>query len=102
VCPGKPRRLCPGCNRWTNAEHDCWEYRESPPSNPINPDHYTDGGIETWDYIEAKLTREEALGACKANVLKYMSRMGKKGSAIDDAAKAAWYLKRLRELLEEQ
>ena len=34
--------------------------------------------------------------------IKYLSRMGKKGSAAEDAAKAGWYVGKLRELLEVQ
>jgi len=70
--------------------------------NPINPSHYLDGGIETWDFIVAKLSREEAIGAAKANVIKYVSRMGKKGSAHEDAQKAGWYLFKLCELTVEE
>jgi hypothetical protein len=64
-------------------------------SDPVNhPDHYTDGGIETIDYIRAKLTPEEFRGYCRGNALKYASRAGKKGIATgsEDFAKAAWYL----------
>ena len=46
-----------------------------------------------------KLTPEEFRGYCKGNALKYISRAGKKGSAREDAAKAAWYL---RELIREE
>jgi hypothetical protein len=65
-------------------------------SDPVNsPAHYTDGGIETIDYLQAKLTPEEFRGFCKGNALKYLSRAGKKGDAGEDVRKAAWYLKRL-------
>ena len=53
------------------------------------PPHYTDGGIETIDFIEAK-----GLDYNLGNVVKYISRAGKKGPAMDDLQKARWYLNR--------
>ena len=58
-----------------------------------SPPHYTKGGIETIDYIKAKLSPEEYRGYLRGNLLKYASRMGAKGE--DDAGKAAWYAQRL-------
>lgn len=60
-----------------------------------HPAHYTAGGIEAIEYIEAKLTPEEFAGYCKGNALKYMSRAGKKDNSAEDLAKARWYLDRL-------
>lgn len=60
-----------------------------------HPDHYTHGGIETIDYIRAKLTYDEFIGFLKGNVIKYVSRAGKKGSEIQDIEKAGWYMKAL-------
>ena len=65
-----------------------------------HPAHYTDGNIEVIDYIEDKGLIE---GFCKGNVIKYVSRAGKKESAslelldkeIQDLEKARWYLDRL-------
>ena len=61
-----------------------------------SPPHYTKGGIETIDYIKAKLSPEEYRGYLRGNLLKYASRMGAKGE--DDAGKAAWYAQRLEML----
>ena len=61
-----------------------------------SPPHYTAGGIETIDYIKAKLSPEGYRGYLQGNLLKYASRIGKKGS--DDAGKAAWYAQRLEML----
>lgn len=55
-----------------------------------SPPHYTDGGIETIDFIEAKLTPEQFEGYLLGNVMKYISRLGKKGEKSEDAKKAAW------------
>ena len=60
--------------------------------DPINhPSHYTDGGIETIDFIEAK-----GLNYNCGNATKYISRAGKKATAERsvDIAKALWYLER--------
>ena len=54
-----------------------------------HPPHYTKGGIETIDFIEAK-----DLNYRLGNVIKYVSRVGKKGDPIQDLEKAAWYLQR--------
>ena len=61
-----------------------------------SPPHYTAGGIETIDFIQAKLSPEGYRGYLQGNLLKYASRIGKKGS--DDAGKAAWYAQRLEML----
>ena len=57
-----------------------------PINDPINhPSHYTDGGIETIDFIEAK-----GLNYNCGNATKYISRAGKKDKAerAVDIAKA--------------
>lgn len=59
-----------------------------------SPAHYTDGGIEAIDYIEAKLTAEQFIGMCLGNALKYLSRAGKKGDRAEDLRKARWYITR--------
>lgn len=64
----------------------------SVPADPVNhPPHYTAGGIETLDFIEAK-----DLNYRLGNVIKYISRAGKKvdGDPIQDLEKAAFYLNR--------
>ncbi len=60
-----------------------------------SPPHYKTGGIETIDYIQAKLSPEEFAGFCKGNALKYISRANHKADAAEDLQKAAWYLARL-------
>lgn len=56
-----------------------------------NPPHYTDGGIQTIDFIESK-----GLGYHLGNAVKYISRAGKKGTnqGLEDLRKARWYLDR--------
>ena len=68
---------------------------EEPAPDMVNsPPHYTDGGIEAIDYIEAKLGPDGFKAYCVGNALKYISRAGKKGSAKEDLSKAIWYLRR--------
>ena len=58
--------------------------------DPVNnPAHYTVGGIETIDFIEAK-----KLNYRLGNVVKYLTRADHKGNKIEDLRKAQWYLER--------
>lgn len=59
-----------------------------------SPDHYKVGGIETLDFIEAKLSVEEFNGYCLGNVLKYISRYKQK-NGLEDIKKAQFYLNKV-------
>ena len=65
----------------------------------INPNHYKVGGIETFDILKAKLSRQELEGFCKGNVLKYITRADHKDK-VDDLKKCRWYLDKLIEELD--
>lgn len=67
--------------------------------NINHPSHYQ-GKVECIDYLQDKLSNEEIKGFCKGNVIKYLSRAGKKESEIDDCKKAQWYLNKLIEIME--
>lgn len=57
-----------------------------------HPPHYTKGGIETIDFIEAK-----GLNYFRGNVIKYVTRAGHKGdidTELEDLRKAEFYLRR--------
>jgi len=72
---------------------------DTPASDPVNhPAHYKVGGIETIDFIKAKLTPDEFRGYLLGNVLKYASRAGHKDNALQDAGKMAWYANKLAEV----
>jgi hypothetical protein len=58
-----------------------------------HPPHYTQGGIECIDAIQAALTPEEFRGYCKGNALKYTWRERSKGQD-ESLKKAIWYLER--------
>jgi hypothetical protein len=67
----------------------------TPQADNVNhPAHYKVGGIETIDFLEAKLTPEEFRGYLRGNILKYLSRAGSKGNYEEDMLKARWYLNR--------
>lgn len=55
-----------------------------------NPPHYTKGGIEPADYIEAN-----DLDFFEGNVIKYVTRYPHKGTPLKDLHKAMFYLERI-------
>jgi len=62
-----------------------------------HPAHYKVGGIETIDFIKAKLTQEQLKGYYLGNLLKYLSRAEYKNGG-EDFKKAQVYLQWLTEL----
>ena len=70
---------------------DSCESEEELVKEEVNhPPHYTVGGIEVIDFIEAK-----QLNFNLGNVVKYLSRAGEKDSdPLQDLQKACWYLNR--------
>lgn len=62
----------------------------------INPQHYKAGGIETIDYMKAKMPPAEFRGYLLGNVMKYTSRAHLKNGQ-EDLKKAQWYLNKLIE-----
>ena len=66
-------------------------------SDVVNhPEHYKTGGIETIDFIEAKLGKDGFEAYCVGNVFKYLTRYKHK-NGTEDLKKAAWYLNRVIE-----
>lgn len=51
--------------------------------------HYHTGTIQAIDLIEAY-----KLDFCLGNAVKYISRAGRKGDAVEDLRKAIWYIER--------
>ena len=61
-------------------------------TSPVNhPSHY---GGEDNPYEAIKVIEAWQLGFNLGNVVKYLSRAGKKGDTLEDLRKAAWYLQR--------
>ena len=71
-----------------------WAKKEAVVDNVNHPEHYTSGGIECIEAIEAQLTPEEYRGYIKGNVAKYVWREKHKGGN-ESLRKAQWYLSRL-------
>lgn len=62
-------------------------------ADPVNhPLHYGGNGIECIEAIEAMGIGPEF---CRANAVKYLWRLDKKGNSLEDAKKAQWYVNRL-------
>ena len=66
----------------------------------INPDHYKNKSIETFDAISSQLSHMEVIGYCRSQVLKYSMRFGSKengtvDACITDISKAEWYINKL-------
>jgi hypothetical protein len=87
------------CQLIGGSIYDNQENNIKPQKDNINPHHYKTGGIETFDYIKAKLSKEEVIGFCRGNCLKYISRCSEKGGK-EDLQKAKWYLEKLIKLYE--
>lgn len=93
--PGRPKKEKVVEQKWVEVTYPGEVLIPNPlllPDDPVNhPPHYTAGGIETLDFIEAK-----DLNYRLGNVIKYISRAGKKvdGDPIQDLEKAAFYLNR--------
>jgi len=64
-----------------------------------HPDHY--GGAENV-YEAIKIIEALNLDFCLGNVVKYISRAGKKDNALQDLLKAQWYLSHKIEMIKLQ
>jgi hypothetical protein len=72
-------------------------------TDPVNhPLHYTAGRVEVIDILEqaAAVAPDPVIGGLQWQCLKYLLRMWLKGSPLQDAQKARWYLDRLITKLE--
>jgi hypothetical protein len=84
----KPTRLLESVRKMKTTLDALDKIKDRP--DPVNhPPHYKAGGVETIDFIEAK-----DLNYRLGNVVKYVTRAGKKGDPIEDLKKARWYLDR--------
>lgn len=67
----------------------------------FKPDHYHSGGIDPWQFIEANLNKQQAIGFHLGNTLKYVARHEKK-NGLEDLKKAQDSLKEAIRLYEKQ
>ena len=68
--------------------------------NPIRPAHYQ-GSIETFDYMQDKMSAACFEGFLQGNVIKYISRYPMKGG-LEDLKKCERYLQKLIEVYEKE
>ena len=68
----------------------------------VTPGHYTRGGIETIDFIKAKLGTKQYEGYLMGNIIKYLSRANYKGDKLQDVCKAKQYIDYLIDTLSPQ
>ena len=77
-------------------------FEDKEPDMVNHPKHYTKGGIETLDFILAKvegLPPQEAV--LVGHIIRYVSRYNDKFNPVEDLKKAKFYLDKLIELREE-
>ncbi|WP_311773085.1 DUF3310 domain-containing protein [Listeria seeligeri] len=67
----------------------CTSIKSTVADNVNNPSHYTSGGIETLDYIKAKVSNYPSYAV--GNIVKYVSRYEHK-NGLEDLKKAQFYL----------
>lgn len=78
------------------------KYGEDVKPDPVNhPAHYTSGGIECIDAMQAAFGDEAIKDFCLCNAFKYLWRHRNK-NGVEDLKKARWYLNRLITEMEEQ
>lgn len=63
-----------------------------------HPSHYNNGTIECIDAMIGLFGKEETKSFCKLNAFKYITRLGLKDDAKQDADKAIWYINKYKEL----
>lgn len=71
------------------------KYGEDVKPDPVNrPAHYTSGGIECIDAMQAAFGAEAVKDFCLCNAFKYLWRHRNK-NGVEDLKKCRWYLNRL-------
>ena len=66
------------------------------------PLYYSKNGLSPLQaFKQGLISKEEVIGFCKGNVIKYIVRAGKKDDSIQDIDKAIDYLNHLKEIVKE-
>lgn len=72
-------------------------------SGEKEPSYYNSNGLSPLEAFKmGLLSKEEYIGFCKGNIIKYTVRAGKKDDAIEDIYKAIDYLNHLKEAFNEK
>ena len=92
----KPKRRTLGVsNPMDEIAEYAEKYLEVVKPDPVNrPAHYTSGGIECIDAMQAAFGDEAVKDFCLCNAFKYLWRHRNK-NGVEDLKKARWYLNRL-------
>lgn len=67
----------------------------------VGGDHYKKAGVQPWDVVDT-WPIEQQIGFYRGNALKYVMRMGTKDENLREIRKAAHYLQKLVEVLEQK
>ena len=67
----------------------------------VGGSHYVEMGVSPWDVVDT-WSVEQRIGAYRHGVLKYLMRMGTKDENLQEIKKAAHYIEKLIEVLEER
>lgn len=86
---------CTRYNPMDEIAESAEKYLEAVKPDPVNsPAHYTSGGIECIDAMQAAFGDEAVKDFCLCNAFKYLWRHRNK-NGVEDLKKARWYLNRL-------
>ena len=101
-CGKRDPHVAHGWRNETDGLYECLGLAAEP-DGVNHPPHYNDGPVHSvcGQLIEC-IDVVERMGFRVGNVVKYLWRAGKKGSALQDAHKAQWYLTREIDVLAEK
>ena len=81
-----------------NKEHPTEPVEEEKKEMVNHPIHYGgDTEYECIKVLKAWMTKDEFIGFCKGNALKYLCRSGKKDEILQEYNKAKWYIEKMIE-----
>lgn len=101
--------LSSSCRWWHNNMHnDIIAYRVIEDDKPktardtqVGGDHYKTAGVQPWDVVDT-WPIDQQIGFHRGNALKYVMRMETKDENLREIRKAAHYLQKLVEVLEQK
>lgn len=67
---------------------------DNKPDMVNHPSHYTQGGIECIEALEAMLGKDAFIAYCRGTAVKYLWRTGHKWDDVEDLKKAVWYIEK--------